>query len=91
MHKAFAAFAGEGIGVAMAIFVVENVGAIETGSLPSGDMKVWHPLNEKLRAIVEGACRGRGYWNPEYNNWIVKARFADTVLSEIASQTMKIA
>jgi hypothetical protein len=44
----------------MAIFVLENVGAIETGPLPSGDMKVWHPINEKLRAIVESACRGRG-------------------------------
>jgi len=75
----------------MAIFVLENVGAIETGSLPSGDMKVWHPMNEKLRAIVEGACRGYGYWNPEYNNWIVKARFADTVLFEIASLTKRIA
>lgn len=75
----------------MAIFVIENVGAIETGLLPSGDMKAWHHPNEKLRAIVEGACRGRGYWNPEYNNWIVKARFVDTVLSEIASQSKRIA
>lgn len=72
-------------------FVLENVGPIETGTLPSGDMKVWHPLNEKLRDIVEGSCRGRGYWNAEYNNWIVKAPFADTVLSEIASQTTRIA
>lgn len=74
----------------MAIFVLENVGAIETGLLPSGDMKVWHPINEKLRAIVESVCRGRGYWNPEYNNWIVKARFTDSVLAEIAAQTKKI-
>jgi len=64
----------------MAIFVLENVGAIETGTLPSGDMKVWHPLNEKLRAIAEGACRGRGYWNPVYNNWIVKSVFSDAVI-----------
>lgn len=74
----------------MAIFVLENVGAIETGPLPSGDMKVWHPINEKLRAIVESACRGRGYWNPEYNNWIVKARFMDSVLAEIAAQTKRL-
>lgn len=74
----------------MAIFVLENAGAIETGTLPSGDMKVWHPLNAKLRTIVEGACRGRGYWNPEYNNWIVKARFADTVLSELDAQTKRL-
>lgn len=75
----------------MAVFILENVGAIETGTLPSGDMKVWHPLNEKLRVIVEGACRGRGYWNPGYKNWIVKAPFADTVITEIAAQTKRIA
>ena len=74
----------------MAIFVLENVGAIETGPLPSGDMKVWHPINEKLRAIVENACRGRGYWNSEYHNWIVKARFADSVLAEISAQTKRL-
>lgn len=74
----------------MAIFILENVGAIETSTLPSGDMKVWHPLNEKLRAIAEEACRGRGYWNPEYKNWIVKSRFTDSVLAEIAAQTKKI-
>ncbi len=75
----------------MAIFVLENAWPIETGTLPSGDMTVRHPINVKVRAIVEGACRGRGYWNPEYNNWIVKARFVDVVLSEIASHTQKIA
>lgn len=90
MHKALVAFAGQDVGGAMVIFVLENVGAIETGLLPSGDMKVWHPPNEKLRNIVEDACRGRGYWNSGYNNWIVKARFADTVISEIAAQTKRI-
>lgn len=75
----------------MAVFILENVGAIETGPLPSGDMKVWHPMNDKLRIIVEGACRDRGYWNPKFNNWIVKAHFADAVLAEIAAQTEKIA
>jgi hypothetical protein len=91
MHKTVVTFTGKDIGLAMAIFVLEHVGAIQTGPLPSGDMKVWHPRNEKLRAIVEGACRGRGYWNSEYNNWIVKARFTDTALSEIAAQTQRIA
>lgn len=75
----------------MAIFIIENVGAIETGLLPSGDMKVWHHFNERLRSIVEGVCRGRGYWNPEYNNWIVKARFVESVLADIAAQTRRIA
>jgi hypothetical protein len=74
----------------MAIFILENAGPIETGTLPSGDMKVWHPLNEKLRTLVEGACRGRGYWNPGYKNWIVFEQFADTVLSEIACKTKRI-
>lgn len=75
----------------MTIFILENVGAIETGLLPSGDMKVWHPINEKLRTIVEDVCRGRGYWNSGYNNWIVKRSFIDTVISELTAQTKKIA
>lgn len=75
----------------MAIFVLENVGAIETGQLPSGDIKVWHPLNAKLRTIVERACRGRGYWDSKYNNWVVKARFARAAISEIATQTKRVA
>lgn len=74
----------------MAIFVLENEGAIETGSLPSGDMTVWHPLNAKIRTIVEAACRGRGKWNSQYNNWIVDAKFADKTLSEIAIHTKRI-
>ena len=75
----------------MAIFVVENIGGIETGALPSGDMKVWHPINENLRAIVEGICRHRGYWEPKYNNWVVKSRFVDVVLSELSSRAKRIA
>ncbi len=75
----------------MAIFLLENAWPIETGMLPSGDMTVWHPINAKVRALVEGACRGRGNWNPKYNNWIVEAQFADKVLSEIATHAIKIA
>lgn len=75
----------------MAIFILDNVGAIETGMLPSGDMSVKHAFNDELRALAEGVCRGRGYWNPEYKNWIVKARFVDTVLAEIAKSTKQIA
>jgi len=51
--------------------------------LPSGDMKVWHPYNERIRHIVEPICRGRGFWHAHYNNWIVFARFRDQVLVEL--------
>lgn len=74
----------------MVIFILDNVGAIETGMLPSGDMSVKHAINDELRALTEGVCRGRGYWNPEYKNWIVKARFVDAVLAEIAAHTSRI-
>ena len=66
------------------------MGSIETVALPSCDMKFWHPLNDPLMSIVETVCRGRGYWNPEYQNWIVIARFVDIDLSEIASQSRRI-
>jgi hypothetical protein len=53
------------------------------GVLPSGDIKVWHPYNERARHIVEPICRGRGTWNPRFKNWIVSAAFKDIVLSEL--------
>lgn len=68
----------------MAIFFFEDKGLVETGFLPSGDMTVWHPASASLRGIVEPICRGRGYWNGAYNNWIVKQKFADYVSSELA-------
>jgi len=75
----------------MAIFVLENAWPIETGKLPSGDITVWHPINIKVRVFVESVCRGRGYWNPRYNNWVVKTQFVNTVLSEIEASAKRIA
>ena len=75
----------------MAIFILDNVGAIQTSMLPSGDMTVKHPFNDELRAIAEGACRGRGYWDSVYKNWIVKAGCIDAVLAEVAKSTRRIA
>ncbi len=91
MRKTYTYTAGNDIGLTMAIFLLENAFPIEMRCLPSGDMTVWHPINIKVQAIVESACRGRGQWNSKYNNWVIKAEFADTVLSEIASHTEKIA
>jgi len=53
--------------------------------LPSGDMKVWHPYNERTRQIVEPICRGRGLWHPYYKNWIVFAHFKHLALAELRS------
>lgn len=56
---------------------------IFVADLPSGDMKVWHPYNERIRQIVEPICRGRGRWNSYYRNWIVFAPFKPVVMSEL--------
>lgn len=52
-------------------------------SLPSGDMTVWHPYNEYIRAMVEPICRNRGHWKVEYNNWIIFRKFKDAVLADL--------
>lgn len=51
--------------------------------LRSGDLQVWHPFNRRARAIVERACRGKGVWNPAYNNWTVFCQFRLGVLQEL--------
>jgi len=56
---------------------------VHLGELPSGDLKVWHPLNEAVRALVEPICRGRGRWHPDYRNWIVFRPFKCVVVSEL--------
>lgn len=53
--------------------------------LPSGDMAVWHPFNPDVQAVIEPICRGRGYWQPNFTNWIVKASFTSSVLLELAA------
>ncbi len=56
-----------------------------TRKLPSGDMAVWHPFNADVKAVVEPICRGRGYWQPNFRNWIVKVHHAPSVLLELAA------
>lgn len=53
-------------------------------SLPSGALAVWHPYNDTVREIVEPICRDRGYWRASHNNWIVHARFCESVLADLA-------
>jgi len=43
--------------------------------LPFSNVSIWHPIHQRVRAIVEAACRGRGRWDGKYNNWIVFDRF----------------
>lgn len=52
-------------------------------SLPSGDLAVWHPFHPAAREIIEPICRGRGYWRPDHNNWIVFRPFREVVLAEL--------
>lgn len=56
-----------------------------TRRLPSGDMAVWHPFNSDVQAVIEPICRGRGYWQPAFTNWIIKASHASYVLRELAA------
>jgi hypothetical protein len=56
-----------------------------TRRLPSGDMAVWHPFNDAVREIIEPICRTRGYWQPRYNNWVVKAPWCEVVLFELTA------
>ena len=57
---------------------------VHVRALPSGDLVVWHPFNAAVREFVEPICRGRGYWQPGYKNWIVFARHAEDVCRELA-------
>lgn len=68
----------------MAIFSVEGSGLIQTGVLPSGDMTVKHTGSGRVFEVVSGICAGtgKGYWQPEYKNWIVHRQFADAVLAD---------
>lgn len=60
--------------------------------LPSGDMAVWHPISEQLRAIIEPICRngGRGTWNVQHNNWVIRKQFATAVLADLASRGVQV-
>lgn len=62
---------------------------VYVGSLPSGDLKIWHPHNDQVRAIVEPLCRGRGYWNPDYNNWIIRQQCKDSVIAALRAEEVR--
>lgn len=39
--------------------------------LPYKNVAIWHSFDPVVRGIVEGACRGRGWWSSKYRNWVV--------------------
>lgn len=51
--------------------------------LPSGDIAVWHPYNIELGKFIYQICLGRGYWKPQYKNWLIFSAFAHSVVSDI--------
>jgi hypothetical protein len=66
------------------IYHIRNV-PIYVRNLPSGDITVWHPVNDFTRLIVEAICRDHGYWHSVYNNWIIFSAFKHQVIAEITS------
>ncbi len=63
-------------------FLVNGV-PVFVRNLPSGDMAVWHPYNPEVQQIVEPICRGCGYWQPEYKNWVIKSNCVTRVLAAL--------
>ena len=57
--------------------------SVHVRELPRNNIAVFHQICEPIRQLVEPICRGRGYWNPEFKNWIVFETFKDTVLTEL--------
>lgn len=51
--------------------------------LPSGDVAVCHPHSDVVRSIVEPAYTDRGYREHQHNNWVIRKRFAQSVISTI--------
>lgn len=51
--------------------------------LPFRNVSVWHSYDPDVRVIVEGACRGRGWWNKKYRNWVVFDRFWPEVFATL--------
>ena len=66
------------------VYLIHGV-PVHTRPLPSGDMAVWHPDNEGIRGIVEPICRGCGYWQAEFKNWVIKQPNVVRVRSELAA------
>jgi hypothetical protein len=66
------------------VYLIQGV-PVYTRTLPSGDLAVWHPFNDGIRAIVEPICRGCGYWQADFNNWVIKHSNVPRVRSELAT------
>ena len=66
------------------VYQIQGV-PVYTRTLPSGDMAVWHPYNEGIRGIVEPICRGCGYWQAEFKNWVIKQPHVARVRNELAA------
>ena len=52
----------------------------------SGDLRVFHRYDHRVREIVEPMCRRRGYWNAQYKNWIVFKQFKVELLELLGRQ-----
>jgi hypothetical protein len=52
----------------------------------SGDVRVFHRYDQRVREIVEPMCRRRGYWNAQYKNWIVFMQFKEELLELLGRQ-----
>lgn len=66
------------------VYLIQGV-PVYTRTLPSGDLAVWHPFNDGIRAIVEPICRGCGYWQADFNNWVIKQSNVPRVRSDLAT------
>ncbi|MBW8456982.1 MAG: hypothetical protein K0M58_00850 [Thiobacillus sp.] len=53
--------------------------------LPFRNFSVWHSFDPDVREVVEGACRGRGWWQSKYRNWVVFDRFWPEVFAALLS------
>lgn len=63
-------------------FIIAGI-LVEARELQFGQLAVWHPISTSAQSVVEPLCRGRGYWNRRYKNWIIHKPFAPIVLSEL--------
>ncbi|NOS97993.1 MAG: hypothetical protein HOP25_05925 [Methylotenera sp.] len=67
-----------------AIYHINNV-PVYVRNLPSGDIAVWHPINEQVGKVVESICRNHGRWHSRYNNWIVFSKYKYLVLNDLSA------
>ncbi|HPV31909.1 MAG TPA: hypothetical protein PLW03_03830 [Methylotenera sp.] len=68
------------------IYHINNV-PVYVRKLPSGDIAVWHPINEEVGKVVEYICRNHGRWNSQYNNWIIFSKYKYRVLNDLRANT----